>query len=69
MPSPGKKGDNGWRRYAGLTVQFLSAIGISLFLGFSADKWLRWKFPLFVWLLPLLVITGMIVSIIRDQSK
>ena len=69
MPSPDDKRDNGWQRYAGLTAQFLSAIGISLFLGFSADKFLKWKLPLFVWLLPLLVITGMIVSIIRDQSK
>ncbi len=69
MPLPGDKRDNGWQRYAGLTAQFLSAIGISLFMGYSADKWLKWNFPLFVWLLPLLVITGMIVSIIRDQSK
>ena len=69
MPSPDDKRGNGWRRYAGLTAQFLSAIGVSVFMGFTADKWLEWKLPLFVWLLPLMVITGMIVSIIRDQTK
>lgn len=55
-------------RYAGLTMQFLVAIGIALFGGMKLDEWLKLSFPLLVWLLPLLVITGVIIQIIKDTG-
>jgi Mn2+/Fe2+ NRAMP family transporter len=56
-------------RYAGLGAQFLVAIAIGIFVGLKIDEWLKFSFPLLVWLLPLLVIIGMIFKIIKDTDK
>ncbi len=56
-------------RYAGLATQFLVSIGLALFLGLKADNWLSIKAPIFIWVLPLLVIGVMIWQIIKDTSK
>ena len=56
-------------RYAGLATQFLVSIGIGVFLGMKIDQWSRFTIPLFVWILPLLIIVGMIIIIIKDTSK
>jgi hypothetical protein len=56
-------------RYAGLATQFLIVIGISVFSGFKLDEWVNWRFPVWVWILPLLAIGAMIIGIIRDSSK
>lgn len=55
-------------KYAGLTVQFLAAIGIAVYGGLKLDEWMDLSFPLCVWLLPLLVITGVIIQIIKDTG-
>jgi hypothetical protein len=44
-------------------------MGISLFIGIKADKWLRLSFPVFAWALPLLVIVVLIVKLIKESSK
>ena len=56
-------------RYAGLGAQILVSIGIAVFVGLKADKWLNLSFPLLVWLLPLLVVSAMIYKLIKDTSK
>jgi len=56
-------------RYVGLATQFLIVIGISVFSGFKLDEWVNWRFPVWVWILPLLAIGAMIIGIIRDSSK
>ncbi|HEY8659345.1 MAG TPA: AtpZ/AtpI family protein [Hanamia sp.] len=56
-------------RYAGLAMQFLVSIGLGIFIGLKVDEWLHFSFPLLVWLLPLLIIIGIIVKIIKDTSK
>ncbi|HVZ96210.1 MAG TPA: hypothetical protein VG847_05000 [Chitinophagaceae bacterium] len=56
-------------RYAGLAMQFLAGIGIAVFIGLKADGWIKLSFPLLVWLLPLLVIFGMMYSVFKDTSK
>ena len=55
-------------KYAGLTTQFLVAIGISVYGGMKLDEWMNLSFPLLVWVLPLLVITGVIIKIIKDTG-
>ncbi len=55
-------------RYAGLAAQLLVAIGLAVFLGMKADKWLH-CFPLLTCLLPLLVLTGIFYRIFQDTSK
>jgi hypothetical protein len=56
-------------RYAGLTGQLIAGLGIAVFAGYKTDVWLSISFPLFVWLLPLLVLTAMILKIVRDSSR
>lgn len=56
-------------RYAGLAMQFLISIGLGVFIGLKLDQWIGFSFPLLVWLLPLLIIIGIIVRIIKDTSK
>lgn len=56
-------------KYAGLTFQFLAAIGLGVFIGYKADGWLNLSFPLLIWLLPLLFIVSTIIKIIVDTGK
>ena len=74
MPSPTdaepkKRDDSLLLRYAGMATQFFVAIGASLWLGARVDGWFRWASPVWVWVLPLLVITGLIVKVVRDTAK
>jgi membrane protein insertase Oxa1/YidC/SpoIIIJ len=63
-------GNNGLlMRYAGLTMQIMVGLALAVFVGIKLDKWLSFKTPLFVWVLPLLVIIVMIWQIIKDTSK
>jgi hypothetical protein len=55
-------------KYAGLATQFLVAIGLAIFIGLKLDTWLKFQTPLAVWVLPLLVITGIIYKIVRDTA-
>lgn len=56
-------------QYAGFTFQFLAIIGVAVFAGFYFDKWIKIEFPLFLWLLPLIVIIATIINVIKDTSK
>jgi TctA family transporter len=56
-------------RYAGLATQLFVAIGLSVFAGYQADKWLHTSLPLLVWLLPLVVLSLLIYKLVKDTSK
>jgi Putative F0F1-ATPase subunit Ca2+/Mg2+ transporter len=56
-------------RYAGMSTQMLVVIGVSVFIGLKADRWLKLSIPLLVWLLPLLALCGIFYKIARDTSK
>ncbi len=56
-------------KYAGLTMQILVSLAIAVFAGFKFDEWLNFTTPVFVWILPLLVIIVMIYQVIKDTSK
>jgi hypothetical protein len=56
-------------RYAGLSMEVFASVGISVFLGVKADKWVRPAFPVFSWALPLLVIVVIIVKLVKETSK
>lgn len=56
-------------KYAGLATQLLVSLGLAVFLGLKTDKWLGFKMPLLVWVLPLLVLLVLIWKIIQDTSK
>jgi F0F1-type ATP synthase assembly protein I len=63
-----EEGNKQLMRYAGLAMQFLVSIGIGVFLGLKLDEWLHISFPLLVWLLPLLIILGIILNIFKETS-
>lgn len=56
-------------RYAGLGAQILVSLGLAVFAGYHADRWLDISFPLMVWLLPLAVVSVMIYKLIKETSK
>jgi len=56
-------------RYAGLSSEVLASVGISVFLGVKADKWLKLSFPIFSLSLPLLVIIALIVRLVKESSR
>ena len=56
-------------KYAGLTMQLFVAIGLAVFIGYKADGWLKWNIPIFVWLVPVVVIAGIIIKIFKDTAK
>jgi hypothetical protein len=62
------KNDSQLWKYAGLATQFFVAIGIAVYAGVKLDGWLKFKIPLAVWILPLLIIVAMIVKIIKDTT-
>jgi hypothetical protein len=64
-----KETNNDLIKYAGMGMQFLASIAIGIFVGIKADNWLKFSFPLLVWLLPLLIIISLTIKIIKDTSK
>jgi hypothetical protein len=56
-------------KYLGLATQLMISLGLGVFIGLKLDKWLSFNTPLLVWILPLLVLTGVIWQIIKDTSK
>ncbi len=55
-------------KYAGMATQFLVAIAIAVYAGLKIDSWVKPGMPLAVWALPLLLITGIIIKIVKDTS-
>jgi hypothetical protein len=55
-------------RYAGLSTEVAASVGVSLWLGLKADKWLKLSFPIFSLGLPLLVIVLLLVQLIKASS-
>jgi len=44
-------------------------LGIAVFVGLKADKWLKISAPLLVLILPVLVLVGIIYKIVKETSK
>jgi F0F1-type ATP synthase assembly protein I len=55
-------------RYASLGTQLLAAIGLSVFSGLQADKWLHTS-PLFACSLPLLTLLAIFYKIYRETKR
>ena len=64
-----KNSNSSLLKYAGMATQFFVAIGIAVYGGLKLDQWLDFRTPLFVWVLPLLIISGVIYKIVKDTSK
>ncbi len=55
-------------RYASLGTQLLVAIGLAVFIGLKADKWLKTS-PLLACILPLLTLCGIFYKLMRDTAR
>lgn len=64
-----KNGNDQLLKYAGLATQFLIGIGLAVYAGMRVDKWMKFQLPLAVWILPLLLIVGVIIKIIKDTTQ
>jgi hypothetical protein len=56
-------------RYAGLSSEVLASVGLAVYLGIKADKWLKVSFPIFSMSLPLLVIIALIFRLVKESSR
>lgn len=55
-------------QYASLGAQLLAGLIVAVFLGNWIDEKAKFTFPVFIWLLPLIVIIGMILKAVKDTS-
>lgn len=69
--SPNKKPSpyNNYLRYSSLAFQLLAAIGIFGWLGYKADQFLGFKFPLFMLLLGFSAFGGMMYQVYKSINK
>ena len=64
----GAEGRRQLMRYAGLSGQLAASVGVAVWLGIKADKWLKLSFPIFSLVVPLVVIVFFLVQIIKANS-
>ena len=56
-------------RYASIGTQIFVGLGLAVFIGLKADKWLKISAPLLVMILPVIVLVGFIYKIVKETSK
>lgn len=56
-------------RYAGLAFQLMASLAIGVYGGYWLDKWIKPGIPVFIWVLPLLILIGILVRIVKDTSE
>ena len=56
-------------QYAGIGAQILAGLILGVFLGKWIDEKTNLKFPLLIWLLPLIVLIGMMIKVVKDTSN
>ncbi|MFT4023796.1 MAG: AtpZ/AtpI family protein [Flavihumibacter sp.] len=61
--------NNNWTRWMGLGAQFAGAIGFGLWAGNWLDGRMSKATPLFIWLLPLLLMAVLLYQLIKETAK
>jgi uncharacterized membrane protein YjgN (DUF898 family) len=69
MEKKPKGNNNLLLKYLGFGTQIMLSLALAVFIGIKLDKWLSFKTPLLVWILPLLILIAMIWQVIKDTSK
>ena len=64
---PSNKNNRDLLRYASLGTQMLVSIGLAVFIGLKADKWLH-TLPLLACVLPLLTLIGIFYKLMRETK-
>jgi hypothetical protein len=55
-------------KYGGLAMQWLVILILAVFGGRKADQWLKFKKPVFTWILPVAAIVGLLYTVIKDTN-
>ena len=63
-----KRGVDGMQ-FVGLASQFFIIIGLALALGWKIDAWFDFKSPWLIWILPLIMIVGLLIKLIIETTK
>lgn len=66
---PNKNNFSDLFRYASMGTQIFVGLGLAVFIGLKADKWLKISAPLLVIILPVIVLAGIIYKIVKETSK
>lgn len=69
IQKPSKGNNRLLLKYLGFGTQIMVSLALAVFIGLKLDKWFSFSTPLLVWILPLLILTGMIWQVIKDTSK
>ncbi len=67
-PDKKKASNNLLWKYAGFATQLTVALVIAVFAGIKLDAALKFKNPIVVWVLPLLIILVLIYKVIKDTA-
>jgi len=67
--SPSKNNNSDLLRYVSMGTQIFVGLGLAVFIGLKADKWLKISAPLLVLVLPVMVLAGIIYKIFKETSR
>ena len=56
-------------KYLGFGFQLILLLGIAVYAGIRIDKKLAFTTPMFVWVLPLIILAATIIKVIKDTSR
>ncbi|HSC52103.1 MAG TPA: AtpZ/AtpI family protein [Phnomibacter sp.] len=68
-PDPGQSNASLLLRYAGLAFQFMVTIGLGIWLGTWLDRKFGFSFPWCAFSIPVILVIGMLVQIVRETGK
>ncbi|MBU6159038.1 MAG: hypothetical protein KGP35_08405 [Bacteroidetes bacterium] len=63
------KKTNGLYHYAGLAMQWLAILLLSVWGGKKADQGLKFSKPVFSWLLPVVAIVMLLFKVVKDTRS
>jgi hypothetical protein len=46
----------------------MAGLALAVFAGMQADKWIKANMLVFTWLLPLVVLIGILIKVVKDTS-
>ena len=64
-----KQSNSSLMQYAGLATQLLVSLGLAVWIGNWVDKKISFTIPIFIWLLPLLVLIAILIKVVKDTSS
>lgn len=64
-----EKAPDSLMQYAGYAVQLAVGLGLAVWAGIWFDRKINIGIPIVSWLLPLVVLIGMLIKVVKDTSK